>query len=457
MAISVGRNPALDRTRAQRYADGKAVRKRVPRTSHALWAAAKGRPDPVSILENSSRTRVPYLVPIWYGRMSLSPFSFFRGSASIMAQDLATTPTTGARAQLCGDAHFSNFGVFATPERDRVFDINDFDETLPGPWEWDVKRLATSLVLVGRLNGFSPGTNRKAVRTALRVYRRAMRWFGGARYLDTWYAHLDRHAESKHFPRAGQELISEAVRRARRRTGFHAFPKLVQSVQGRYKIRDDPPLIVHYQNPADIEESQAFFDRYRSTLTDDRRTLLDRYHLVDVAQKVVGVGSVGTICAVILLMGDRDVEDPLFLQLKQANASVLEPHAGPSRFENHAERVVTGQRLIQESSDIFLGWSRLHSRDFYLRQLRDMKFTTDVTPLRPNALLGQADLCGVALARAHARTGDPAFISGYLGNRDVFDKAIAAFAEQYADQVGQDHAALVRAIRRGKIAAQVDV
>lgn len=457
MAISVGRTPRPLRTRRQRYNDGKAARQKVPRSSHAQWTAPKGRPDPVDTLVAESRNRVPSLVPIWFGRMSLSPFTFYRGSASIMARDLSTTPTTGARVQLCGDAHLSNFGIFATPERDRVFDINDFDETLPGPWEWDVKRLATSLVLVGRHNGFPREVNRRTTRTALRAYRIAMEAFGAARYLDTWYVHIDRQTVAKRSTRTGRKVIDAAIRRARMRTVFHAFPKLVHTVHGQYRIRDDPPLIVHYRNPADAEESRLFFDRYMATLSDERRTLLERYHIVDVAQKVVGVGSVGTVCSVILLMADRDLEDPLFLQLKQANASALEPYAGPSEYENHAQRVVIGQHLIQEASDIFLGWSRLNSRDFYLRQLRDMKFVADVTSLRPKALLGLAELCGLALSRAHARTGDPAFISGYLGTRDLFDQAVTEFAEAYADQAERDHAALRQAIRRGRIAAMPDV
>jgi uncharacterized protein (DUF2252 family) len=411
----------------------------------------------MEILDSASRGRVPHLVPIWYGRMSLSPFAFLRGSASIMARDLAGTPVTGDRVQLCGDAHLGNFGVFATPERDRVFDIDDFDETLSGPWEWDVKRLAVSLVLAGRFNRFPPRVNHTAARTAVQTYRQAMSEFGTARYLDTWYSHIDRRTISKRFTRESRRMVEQAVRRARRRTVFHAFPKLVETVRGRPRIRDDPPLLVHFRDPADAEESRAFFDRYLSSLADERRILLERYRIVDVVQKVVGVGSVGTVCSVLLLMGDRDVPDPLFLQLKQASASVLEPYAGASRLRNHAERVVVGQRLIQEASDIFLGWSRLHSRDFYFRQLRDMKFSADIATLRPKALIGQAELCGAALARAHARTGDPAFISGYLGARSIFDGAVAAFADAYTEQVIRDHAALVKAVRRGRVAAEVDV
>ena len=457
MAISPGRVVPSTKSRRQRYAEGRAARRKVPRSSHAGWEAPKGRPNPLETLEAAGRTRIPRLVPIWYGRMTISPFAFFRGSAAVMAHDLAGTPITGSRVQLCGDAHLGNFGVFATPERDRVFDVDDFDETIPGPWEWDVKRLATSLILAGRQNGFPPEVNGRAARTGVRAYRRGMQAFGTARYLDTWYSHIDRKTVTQYLGQEGRKLISESVRQARRRTGLHAFPKLVQSVHGRYRIRDDPPLIVHYKNPADAEESRAFFDSYLASLPDERRVLLDRYHIVDVAQKVVGVGSVGTSCSVILLMADSDVEDPLFLQVKQASSSVLEPYAGPSAYANHAQRVVVGQHLMQEASDIFLGWSTLRSRDFYIRQLRDMKFSADLATLRPKALLGQAELCGAALARAHARTGDPAFISGYLGARFAFDRSVTRFAEAYAAQTERDYAALVRAARRGRVAAELDV
>jgi uncharacterized protein (DUF2252 family) len=444
-------------TRAHRYASGKALRGQVPRSAHAVWAPPKDRPDPVEILQDSDSYRVPGLVPIRYGRMSLSPFTFLRGSASVMAHDLASTPVTGLRAQLCGDAHLSNFGVFGTPERDQVFDVNDFDETLPGPWEWDVKRLATSLVVAGRQNGFSRRLNRTAARLATRAYREAMAGFATERYLDTWYSHIDLDHLGRGTRRGGRKLMTRAVKEARRRTGLHAFPRLVRLVNGRYRIRDDPPLIAHYSNPAHDVESRAFFDRYLATLPDERRTLLDRYHVVDVAQKVVGVGSVGTACSVLLLMADRDVEDPLFLQLKQANSSALEPYLGASPYANHAQRVVVGQHLIQEASDIFLGWSSVRGEDFYVRQLRDMKFSSDITALGSKALLGQATLCGSALGRAHARTGDPAAISGYLGDRQVFDEAIAHFAEAYADQTVKDHRMLLRAIQTGRVRAERDV
>jgi uncharacterized protein (DUF2252 family) len=444
-------------SRAERVAAGKRLRKAVPRTSHGRWSPHRERPDPLSLLAEADRGRVPQLLPIRYGRMSLSPFAFLRGAAPVMAHDLASTPSTGLRVQLCGDAHLSNFGMFGTPERDQVFDVNDFDETLPGPWEWDVKRLATSFVVAGRQNGYGRALSRRAARTAVRSYRRMMARFGSMRYADIWYFHLDPKNPAVIADRATRKLIGRAALKARRSTSLHAFPKLTQTVRGQYRIRDEPPLILHYKDASAFEESQSFFERYLRTLPDERRMLLDRYRIVDVAQKVVGVGSVGTACSVLLLTGDRDVEDPLFLQLKQAMRSALEPSLGPSRYANHAERVVVGQHLVQEASDIFLGWSRANSRDFYVRQLRDMKFAYDVSTLGPREFVGQAELCGTALARAHARTGDPAAISGYLGSRGPFDEAIADFAEAYADQTRRDHQRLLRAIQTGRVEARVDV
>jgi uncharacterized protein (DUF2252 family) len=429
----------------------------LPRSTHADWEPSPDRGDPITTLEATNRGRVPSLLPIRYGRMSISAFHFFRGAAAVMAQDLGVTPTTGLRVQLGGDAHISNFGLFGTPERDLVFDVNDFDETLPGPWEWDIKRLAASLVVAGRVQGVAPPLAAKAARRAVRSYRKGLGQFARMRYLDAWYAHIDVRNVPSPVHREGRRVMRDAVVAARRRTGLHAFPKLVHRIGRRYRIRDDPPLIRHYANPADAEASREFFDQYLETLPDERRMLLDRYHVEDVAEKVVGVGSVGTACSIVLLTADREMDDPLFLQLKEANASVWEGHAGASIYPNHAERVVVGQHLIQQASDIFLGWSRLRSRDFYLRQLRDMKLSTDLAGAGPRALVGQAELCGSALARAHARTGDPAMISGYLGSGDVFDRAITRFAERYADQTERDHAALLRAIRSGRVAAQVDV
>ncbi|MGA8542342.1 MAG: DUF2252 domain-containing protein [Thermoplasmata archaeon] len=456
MAVSPRSLGALPRrpTREQRYLAGRALRQQVPRSRHAEFVPPADRPDPIDLLEQSGRNRVPSLLPIRYGRMSASPFAFLRGSAGVMASDLASTPTTGLRVQLGGDAHLCNFGIFATPERDEVFDVNDFDETLAGPWEWDVKRLATSLVVAARENGYSRRTSRDAVWTAVGGYRRAMNEFARMRYLDLWYVHLDLSTLQKEVKRQGRKLVDRAMAQARRATGLHLFPKATRRVRGEYQIREDPPLIIHYKDSADAEASRAFFHQYLRTLPDERRRLLDRYHLVDVAQKVVGVGSVGTVCSVLLLMGDSDVEDPLFLQVKEATFSALEPYAGPSKFANHAQRVVDGQHLIQEASDIFLGWSSLRSRDFYVRQLRDMKFSSDIGSLGPRAFLGQAELCGTALAHAHARTGDPASISGYLGDRDVFDRAVGKFAEAYADQTARDYRALLRAIKQGRLPAR---
>jgi len=445
--------PAM--SRAARFALGKALRQRVPRSSHSTWAPARDRPDPIGLLEESDRFRDPDLLPIRYGRMSVSPFAFLRGAASVMALDLASTPSTGLRAQLCGDAHLANFGFFATPERDQVFDVNDFDETLPGPWEWDVKRLATSIVLAGRHDGFTGAQCRKATRAAVRSYRERMAEFASTRYLDTWYAHIDRRPGSVPTDAGERRLIDRAVTRARRRTGFHAFPKMVRAVRRGYRIREVPPLLVHYREHSDAGESRAFFERYLASLPDELRVLLDRYHVADVAQKVVGVGSVGTACSVVLLMADSDLEDPLFLQLKEALPSALEPHLGASVYANHAQRVVVGQHLIQEASDIFLGWGRLRSRDFYVRQLRDMKFSWDLSTFDPKSLAGQSELCGTSLARAHARTGDPARIAGYLGEKPAFDEAVTSFAEAYADQTERDYGALVRAIRTGRLPAEI--
>jgi uncharacterized protein (DUF2252 family) len=420
-----------------------------------VWSPAKDRPDPIHLLQEADRGRIADLLPIRYGRMARSPFSFLRGSANLMAHDLSTTRTTGLTVQLAGDAHLANFGMFGTPEREPVFDVNDFDETLPGPWEWDLKRLATSFVAAGRENGLPRALCRRASRKAARSYRRAMARFASMRYLDVWYSHIDPTTSGLSLSRQSRRLIDRSVLRAHGRTGFHAFPKMVRAVRGGYRIRDVPPLIVHYKDPEKNLESRTSYDRYLASLPDERRMLLDRYHVVDVAQKVVGVGSVGTACSVLLLMADDDLEDPLFLQLKQARASVLEPYLKSSPYDNHAQRVVVGQHLIQEASDIFLGWSHLRSTDFYVRQLRDMKFAFEFAALGTKAFVGHAGLCGTALARAHARTGDPAQICGYLGDSDAFDEAVSRFAESYADQVARDHRALLAAIKSGRLPAKL--
>jgi uncharacterized protein (DUF2252 family) len=442
-------------SRSERRRAGRLLRQKVPRSSHAAWLAPTARDDPLEILARADRGRLPRLLPIRYGRMSISPFTFLRGAAGVMAHDLAHTPRTGLEAQLCGDAHLNNFGMFATPERAQVFDINDFDETLRGPWEWDVKRLATSVVLAGRQNGAVRPFTRNAARRAVRAYRRAMGQFASMRYDDIWYFHLDPSA-ARPAPPTSRKLLERAARRARRGTSLHAFPRMAEAAGGRFRIRDARPLIVHYRDDRALEESRAFFERYRATLPDERRMLLDRYHVVDSAQKVVGVGSVGLTCAVLLLVGDPDVPDPLFLQLKEATASALEEVLGRAPYENHAERVVVGQHMVQEASDVFLGWSRHRGRDFYVRQLRDMKFSYDLSTLGPGQFVTQAELCGTALARAHARTGDPAGIGGYLGSGAVFDESVARFAEAYADQTEQDFRQLRTAIRRGRLPATVD-
>jgi uncharacterized protein (DUF2252 family) len=388
--------------------------------------------------------------------MAQSPFVFLRGAAAVMANDLASTPATGLKVQLCGDAHMGNFGFFATPERDQVFDVNDFDETLPGPWEWDVKRLAVSLVLAGRQNRYGRSETHRAARAAVRSYREMMAQFAHMRYADIWYFHLGRRGQSMLAGSTPRKLIHRALARARQRDSLHAFPKLTEVRKGRARIRDEPPLIVHFEGSSAFEEeSRAFYERYLATLPEERRMLLDRYHIEDVVQKVVGVGSVGLRCSVLLLLADPDVEDPLFLQLKEATASALEPVLGPSAYSNHAERVVVGQHMIQEASDIFLGWSRLRSRDFYVRQLRDMKFSYDISTLGPGEFTGQAELCGTALAQGHARTGDPARISGYLGTGDSFDESVSRFAEAYADQTESDHRLLLEAIRKGRVEARL--
>lgn len=445
-------------TRAERYAAGKALRSKVPRSSHATWSPAPDRPDPVSLLEESNRSRVPELVLIRYGRMVLSPFTFLRGSANVMANDLAATPITGIRVQACGDAHLGNFGVFATPERDQVFDVNDFDETLPGPWEWDVKRLAASVMVAGQQNGFSAAENRQAVLEGVESYRQMMRQFAMMRYLDIWYTRINlEYMREQARRKKGQEIVDTAKKQSLRRTSLQAFPKLTEIVDGQYRIKDEPPLIVHYPNIDDIAKIRAFGDSYIASLPENRRVLRERYHVVDIAQKVVGVGSVGTICAIVLCQGDSDLEDPLFLQIKEAQASVLEPYVGASSYANHGQRVVNGQQLMQGPGDIFLGWGQFEGRDYYVRQLRDMKWSVDIQQLDPKTFAGYARACGTVLALGHARSGDPAQISGYLGGSDAFAQAIVDFTEAYAEQTKRDHAALVAAIKEGRVQAVTDV
>jgi uncharacterized protein (DUF2252 family) len=442
----------------QRMAEGKSLRDRVPRSSQAQWKPAPNRPDPIQLLKHSDRGRLETLLPIRYGRMKQSPFGFFRGAAALMAADLATTPSTKLRVQACGDCHIANFGGFGSPERRLVFDINDFDETLPAPWEWDVKRLAASIVLAGREMGVGDRHCTGAARDAVRCYRERMREYAEMRALEVWYSHLDAEifideAQSA----AARKRWSRIEKSARLQTAEHVFPKITAVRNGRLRIVDMPPLVYHPSDIASIgEHVRDIFARYRRTLPEERRVVLQRYHVVDVARKVVGVGSVGTRCDVALLMAGAN--DPLFLQFKQAGESVLAPYAGKSRYENQGERVVTGQRMLQSASDIFLGWARGDDgRDYYFRQLRDMRMKIDVSQMSRQDWLEYVEICGWALARAHARTGDPARIAGYLGKNGTFDRAMGAFALAYADQTERDHAEMVKAIRAGKLQARMDV
>jgi uncharacterized protein (DUF2252 family) len=444
----------------RRHERGRAARRLAPRGSHAEWTPAPDRPDPVDLLEAQARDRVPELLPVRYSRMMASPFAFMRGSAIVMAQDLASTPKSGIQSQLCGDAHLSNFGLYASPERALLFDLNDFDETLPGPWEWDVKRLAASIVVAGRDNGFDAADCREAAQTSAASYRQRMAEFSEMGELEVWYSRV---GEEEAFGllsgakanKKSTKKMKKAVSKARGRDSLQALSKLTRVVDGRRMINDDPPLLVRIAEDDDLRvQIHAILEGYKRSLLDDRRHLLDRYRFVDAARKVVGVGSVGTRAYVALLEG-RDEDDPLFLQVKEARASVLEGHFPSSTHEHQGQRVVAGQRLMQAASDIFLGWFRGPAgRDFYWRQLRDMKGSAEVERMSPEELNLYAGLCGWALARAHARSGDRVQISAYLGKSERFDTAIAAFTEAYADQTERDHAALLAAVKSGRVVAE---
>jgi uncharacterized protein (DUF2252 family) len=453
---------------AERTARGKAARGLASRSQQASLAAPDR--DPVALLEAQAASRVPELVPIRYGRMLTSPFAFFRGAAALMAHDLASTASSGLEVQLCGDAHLANFGGFATPERELVLDLNDFDETHPGPFEWDVKRLAASFEIAGRNRGFTANECRDAVLTALRSYRKAMVEFAAMSNMDVWYSRLSVTALAAQL-RAQRDTkqadaLDAGIAKAQTKDSMKAFTKLTEVVDGERRIRSDPPLIVRL---ADIVEGipdpeavaslvRAVIRGYRGTLQGDRRHLLEQFRVVDVAHKVVGVGSVGTRCWITLMLG-RDGDDPLFLQMKEAQASVLEPYLGKSRYENHGRRVVEGQRLMQASSDIFLGWHRItgldgHTRDFYCRQLWDWKASADLDTVVPRGLVLYAEALGWTLARAHARSGDRIAIAEYLGRSDKFDCALASFAEAYAEINDRDYAALAAAVDDGRIVAE---
>ena len=438
-------------------AAGKALRDSTPLDSHGRWEPPKNRRDPVEILVEQNKTRVPQLIPIRFGRMMQSPFTFFRGSAAVMAADLARTPTSGIRVQCCGDCHVLNFGGFGTPERRIGFDINDFDETLPAPWEWDVKRLAASFVLACRGNKLRGKDARATVQELAATYRTQMAEFAGMSVLDGWYASLDAEkilAEVK--DRKLVKQIEARIKKAQQESAEHIFPAMTTLKGGRVVIKDEPPLIFHMRNLADKKHEQGAregFDTYRKSLPEDRRSLFDRFQLVDLAFKAVGIGSVGTICAVALFMAYD--YDPLFLQVKQANASVLEPYAGKSEYNHHGQRVVMGQRLMQATGDIFLGWgtATLGKFDCYVRQLRDWKIKPLVEAFDADRFITYARITGWVLARAHARSGKAPEIRGYLGKKAVFDDALVKFATDYADQTERDHAAFLKAIRSGRISA----
>jgi len=476
MTVTTRRGPAQTGTvehlsRADRAARGKDARAVASLESHAEFAPGRSR-DPVGLLLGQAESRVPELMPIRHGRMLVSPFTFYRGAALPMAADLAATPASGLRVQLCGDAHLSNFGAFASPERRLVFDVNDFDETLPGPFEWDVKRLAASLAVAGRDNGFPAKARRKIVLAAAEGYRTAMRGFAQQPILDVWYAHLDiepaigefrSQVKAKRF-KAAEDLLAKA----HSSDSTKALGKLTTVVDGRRQIISDPPMIVPVEEvfadvQADViyEQLRSVLDTYRRTLQSDRRHLLEQLTMVQVARKVVGVGSVGTR-AWIVLMDALDGVEPLFLQAKEAQPSVLAEYAGRSQYDNQGERVVAGQHLQQAQSDIFLGWTRILApdgvdRDFYVRQLRDWKFSAPIEQMLPEGMTIYARLCGWTLARAHARSGDRIALAAYLGGSAKFDRAIADFAETYADQNELDYAALQAAVKEGKAEATTEI
>jgi hypothetical protein len=458
---------------ADRAARGKDARAEVPRSAHAVFEPSPTRPDPVELLEQQAKTRVPELVPIRYGRMLVSPFTFYRGAAMIMAHDLAGTPRSRLTVQCCGDAHLSNFGVFASPERELVFDVNDFDETLPGPWEWDVKRLAASMLIAAQDDGFPAKDQHRIVLDTVGSYRSAMRGFAGMSTLDEWYSHLD--IENTVAEYGGQykpkivKRTDKELAKARTKDSTTALSKLTEVVDGQLRIVDESPLIVPLsklaagdQREAIVEDLHRLLRGYRDTLEFDRRLLFEKFELHDVARKVVGVGSVGTRCWIALMLA-RGGRDPLFLQIKEADASVLEALLEPSRFRNHGERVIAGQRLMQADSDIFLGWVHDKAglddqpRDFYVRQLKDWKGSAEIEQMNPSGMAAYGRLCGWTLARAHARTGDPIAIGSYLGGGTSFDHAILEFSNAYAKQNQSDFDELASAVKSGRITAETGV
>jgi uncharacterized protein (DUF2252 family) len=467
----------------ERIAKGKKARVRAPRRSHEQWEQGGGRPDPVALLQGQAASRVPELVPIRYGRMMVSPFTFYRGAALIMASDLSTTADSGLTVQACGDAHLSNFGVFASAERTLVFDLNDFDETLPGPWEWDVKRLTASLAIAGRNRGFSDKERANVVLATAAAYRTEMARLAKLRDLDVWYSRVDIEAVLRQIGgelgldgRKGADKTLSKVKaradkilaKAKTRDSMQALEKLTEVVDGETRFVNEPPLIVPIEDLLPEAEAAGATDRfhtmltsYRRTLQSDRQHLLNQFRFAGIARKVVGVGSVGTRAWVVLMLG-KDGQDPLLLQAKEAQVSVLAEFAGKSRYSHQGERVVAGQHLMQASSDIFLGWDRVDGldgvrRDFYVRQLRDWKGSADVDQMIPPGMQAYGQLCGATLARAHARSGDRIAIAAYLGTSDTFDKAICSFSESYADQNERDYDALLKAISDGRVIAESGV
>ena len=441
----------------ERRAAGKALRDAVARDAHSHWKAPRQRRDIVDILEAANDGRMESLIPIRYGRMMESPFAFFRGSAEIMAADLAATPISGIRVQACGDAHLCNFGGFATPERRVIFDICDFDETLPGPWEWDLKRLAASIVVAGRQIRLAESDATRAARATACSYRERMADYAAMRSLEVWYdaIDVDRFIKAIESEERQAKVRERLEKIEEKNVPEYLFPKLAEHRGAVARIKDDPPLIfhpTHEQAPGLESRFQETIAQYRQSLPEHIRVLFDRFQFCDLAVKVVGVGSVGRLCAVALFMAADD--DPIFLQVKEAVPSVLEPYAGASLHTNHGQRVVAGQRLMQSASDLFLGWTRgKDGRDRYVRQLRDMKISPLIEDFDAGDLRSYGRICGWALARAHARSGDAAMIAGYMGASEVFDDAIADFAVEYADQAQRDHRAFVKAIRQGRIKA----
>ena len=468
-SFALAQEAAARLTVAERQELGRSKRAVLPRSSLGDYAPAADRPDPVALLESQATSRIPELVPIRYGRMLASAFAFYRGAALLMASDLAKSPHTSLEAQLCGDAHLSNFGLFASPERSLVFDINDFDETLPGPWEWDVKRLVASLAVAGRGNGFDAAGRERVVRAAAQGYRRQMNALAAMRELDVWYAHtsVDERLEASVNPTFRRQIRRTAAK-ARTRDNLQANAKLTRVVDGRRRLASDPPLLVPIGELVGEAEARAhdeqmgnLIDAYMQSLEVGRRTLITRFTYSGMARKVVGVGSVGTRTWIVLLLG-RDDKDPLLLQVKEAERSVLEGYLQPSAYSNSAERVVAGQRLMQATSDILLGWLRsvgpdAFAGDYYVRQLHDWKGSADVESMSPMELADYGQSCGEVLARAHSRSGDRIAIAAYLGNGDAVDRTLARFAESYADQNERDYAALREAVAGGVVSAQSDL